>query len=143
MTPHNRRAPFTKRFLKEMRDRLLAARRRAEAELDDLQDLALTPTWNESALEEPADVGSEEYAQEINLDLLEKESDFLTLVDQALARIDESGDRAFGRCEACEDNPKRLCPTCPWIPEERLRNSPWVRNCAEAQAEIERQTESS
>ena len=142
MTPHHRRSPFKKRFLEELRDRLLAARERAVTELDDLQDLALTPTWNESALEEPADVGSEEYAQGINLDLLEKESDFLALVDAALAKLDGEGDRPFGRCEACEDEPRRLCPTCPWIPEERLRNSPWARNCAEAQAELERPTES-
>ncbi len=134
----NQESPFSDTFLEDMRNRMFAARNRAAAEYDDLGDLALEPSGQDAAFEQPADYGSEEYAKDINLDLLGKESQLLALLDEAIARIDGRAERPYGLCEVCEETPKKLCRTCPWIAEERLRNSPWVRNCRQAQEELER-----
>jgi RNA polymerase-binding transcription factor DksA len=137
MTHKRKKAPYSKALLSQLRKRILAARERAEHEVDDLGQLALSPSDSENGLEEPAETGSEEYAQEINLELLDQESSFLRELDAALERLDGEADTPFGLCEACEEEPAHECTTCPWIPQERLRNSPWVRNCAQMQARLE------
>jgi DnaK suppressor protein len=69
-----------------------------------------------------AELGSDNFEQEFTLSLLETEEDTLTLIDDALDRI-ESG--SFGQCVQCEGT----------IPKARLNAIPYTPvciRCAEA-----------
>lgn len=141
MTVKKADSPYPEELLERLRNLLFAIRTRAAAEFRGLGEIALEPSGQDSSFEEPADYGSEEYAERINLDLLEQESDLLRELDEAIERLDGKGDVPYGLCEACENEPQHLCPTCPWITEERLLESPWVRHCAEVQRRDELETE--
>jgi RNA polymerase-binding transcription factor DksA len=56
----------------------------------------------------------------------QRETKFLSYLDDALARI-ENG--TYGICIECIDEPKHLCPTCPLIPKERLLAVPHTQHC--------------
>jgi len=64
----------------------------------------------------PADLGSDNFAQQVTLTLLANEARRLGEIAGALARIEQ---RAFGRCERCQQD----------IPPERLRALPYTRYC--------------
>lgn len=127
---------YVDRFLEDMRRRLLWVSSRAWKDFGDLAASALEPMAPDS-LDSPADRGSEEYAEEMNVGLLETESDLLFEIEEALARIDGRGEYTYGLCDRCREEPRHLCKTCPWIPKARLRYMPWARNCAKAQEELD------
>jgi len=59
----------------------------------------------------PADLGSDNFAQQVTLTLLANEARRLGEIAGALARIEQ---RAFGRCERCQqDNPRSASGPCP------------------------------
>ena len=64
----------------------------------------------------PADVGAEDYEEEVTLGLLEKEDQLLREVNDALERIDQG---TFGVCENCRQR----------IPKRRLDALPYARYC--------------
>jgi DnaK suppressor protein len=64
----------------------------------------------------PADLGTDNYEEEVTLGLLENEDPLLAEVNDALDRIEQG---TFGRCEECRQE----------IPRERLEALPYARYC--------------
>ncbi|MCX7610878.1 MAG: conjugal transfer protein TraR [Ignavibacterium sp.] len=56
----------------------------------------------------------------------QRETKFLTYLEEALKRIEEG---TYGICIACIEEPQYLCPTCPLIPKERLEAVPHTQLC--------------
>ena len=72
-----------------------------------------------------ADVGSDNYEQELTLGLVESERRLLTEIDEAIGRI---GEGTYGVCEV----------TGKAIGKARLNAKPWAKHCIEAAREYER-----
>jgi RNA polymerase-binding transcription factor DksA len=104
------------------RRQLSALKKRLGGALSVLQRDALRPVGGEAAGGlsnvpiHPADLGNENYEEEVALDLMENEQALLAEVNDALNRI-EAG--TFGRCENCNGK----------ISKERLRLLPYARYC--------------
>jgi DnaK suppressor protein len=113
---------MTRAEIDHYRRRLLKLKRRLGADLSELEEETLRPVGGEASggmsdvPVHPADLGNDEYEEEINLTLLENEAQVLAEVNDALARI-ESG--TFGRCENCGRE----------ISKERLEALPYARYC--------------
>lgn len=76
---------------------------------------------NRQAGEELADVGSDNFIREMELDLLTEEGRKIQLLQDAIKRLSEG---EYGLCEAEEcDTPERQ------IEEMRLEAIPWARLC--------------
>ncbi len=73
-----------------------------------------------------ADIASDNFEKELNLDFIQMESAEVRDMDEALARIEEG---TFGTCESC-DKP---------IPKARLRAVPHARLCIGCKREEEGQ----
>jgi len=71
-----------------------------------------------------ADIGSDNYEQDVTLNLIEGESEELREIDSALGRI-EGGQ--YGKCKECDDK----------IPKARLDAIPYTQMCVECKREIE------
>jgi RNA polymerase-binding transcription factor DksA len=114
------------------RDKLLVLRDRLARDVSQLSEEALRQTGGEpsgSLSNTPlhlADLGSDAFAENVTLGMLENENVTLKDVGDALARITEG---TFGRCESCQGD----------ISRERLQALPYARLCLrcahEAQAE--------
>lgn len=63
-----------------------------------------------------ADLGTDNFEQDISLGLMESESDEMQEIEEALERIK---DRTFGLCENCRKK----------VPKERLKAIPYTRLC--------------
>lgn len=72
-----------------------------------------------------ADHAGAAYDREVGARVLETETDLLTEIDAALARITSD---AYGRCETCEAA----------IAPERLEAKPWARHCVPCQSKVEK-----
>jgi DnaK suppressor protein len=113
---------MTKAEIDHYRRRLLAMKRRLGGDLSGLEEEALRPVGAEPSggLSDvpvhPADLASDDYAEEVNLGLLENEEQLLAEVDDALDRIERG---TFGRCENCGRE----------ISRERLEAIPYARYC--------------
>jgi DnaK suppressor protein len=119
---------------RHIEQRLLQERERANAALDRYQEQARTSTEDDGDLtqykQHLADEGTDTMEQEKALLLLEKESQTLTYIDEALERLYKRPE-AFGVCESCGSD----------IPLERLDLVPWARLCHECQERGERVAE--
>ena len=105
--------------LKEIKENLLAEREALITKLkgNDLSvDDAETP--------DPVDLAVRNYSKNVMLAVSENESRQLTLIDEALLRIE---DEEYGACQNCEKdiNPKRLAAI------------PWARYCLDCQQLLE------
>jgi len=109
------------------RYRRLLAHIRAEiaGDIDHLANDAFSGDGARGSVDNPADIGSDSFAQEFSLELLQRDEATLNEVVEALERIREG---TFGLCEACE-NP---------IPKGRLNAMPYARNCIECQRAAEK-----
>jgi len=113
---------MTKADINDFRQRLLALKRRLGGDLDQLEEETLRPVGGESSggLSDvpvhPADMGTENFDVELNLDLLENDAQLLVEVEDALARIEQG---TFGFCENCHQE----------IPRRRLEALPYTRYC--------------
>ncbi|HBR58224.1 MAG TPA: molecular chaperone DnaK [Blastocatellia bacterium] len=105
--------------LKEMKERLLAEK---SLLIDKLKgnDLSI----DDSETPDPVDLAVRNYSKNVMLAVSENESRQLTLVDEALLRID---DDEFGVCQNCE---KPIHP-------KRLAAIPWARYCIDCQELVE------
>ena len=72
----------------------------------------------------PADMGTDNFDEELDLALLENEQQLLVDIDDALARI-KAG--TYGRCENCHRE----------IPRERLEAVPYARYCLRCAKRLE------
>jgi len=113
---------MTKADLNDFRQRLLALKRRLGGDLDQLEEETLRPVGGESSGSlsdvplHPADMGTENFDVELNLDLLENDAQLLVEVEDALDRIEQG---SFCFCEDCHRE----------IPKRRLEALPYTRYC--------------
>ena len=130
------RSPYSESLLADLENRLLWARARIGREFESLVEDTLPV--DEQRADHPSERGSDEYAQSVNLQVLQHDADALWQIEEALERIAGRGDGPYGLCQHCAVAPQHLCPTCPWIPEERLIAVPWATNCAQVQERLDR-----
>jgi RNA polymerase-binding transcription factor DksA len=97
-------------------------RKRLGGDISELEEETLRPVGGEASGDlsdvplDPADLGSDNYEEEVSLGLLENEEQLMEEVNTALERI---GQGTFGRCEQCQTE----------IPRERLNALPYTRYC--------------
>lgn len=121
---------MTKAEIEVIRRRLLLLKDRLGGDLSDLENEALRPVGGEAAgglsnvPVHPADLGTDNFEAEMDLDLLENEQHILVEVSDALARIEQS---TFGRCENCGRA----------IAKERLEALPYARYCITCAKQLE------
>ena len=110
---------MTQSELDRYREQLLSLARRITRDVSDLSGEALRGTGGEasgSLSNTPlhlADLGTDNYEQEVNLSLLENEDQTLEAIKAAVGRIERG---TFGRCERCHKE----------IAKERLRAVPFT-----------------
>jgi DnaK suppressor protein len=106
---------MSKSNLKDIKEKLLAERGQLIEKLKG-NDLSI----DDAETPDPVDLAVRNYSKNVMLAVSENESRQLTLIDQALMRID---DDEYGPCQNCEKpiNPKRLAAI------------PWARFCIECQ----------
>lgn len=104
---------------KDLKKRLLAER---ELLVDKLKGNDLSV--DDSETPDPVDLAVRNYSKNVMLAVSENESRQLTLIDEALLRIE---DDEYGSCQNCENeiNPKRLAAI------------PWARYCLDCQQLLE------
>jgi RNA polymerase-binding protein DksA len=113
---------MTKAELDHFRRKLLALKQRVGGDLTELEEEALKPVGGESSgglfdvPVHPADLGTEEFEEELTLDLIENEAQILEEIDQALERIEQG---TYGVCENCHRE----------ISRARLEALPYTRYC--------------
>ena len=116
---------LSQKDLENFRALLLHLRAEIADDIDDLAADAFSGEAGRLSVDNPADTGSDSFAQEFSLELLQRDETTLGEITEALDRIE---DGSFGRCEGCND----------WIPKTRLNAMPYARNCVSCQREAER-----
>ena len=94
--------------------------RELAGDIDQLEADAFLNDGERPSADNPADIGSDSFAQEFSLELLQRDGETLAMVNEALERV---ADKSFGRCEGCEE----------WIPKERLTAIPFAKYCVSCQ----------
>ena len=123
---------MNKKDREEFKKLLLHRRQQLSDEVEKLSDETLRHNRQEAAGDlssmpiHMADIASDNFEKELNMDFIQMESAELRDIDEALVRVEE-GD--FGICEAC---------TKP-IPKTRLRAVPHARLCVACKREEEGQ----
>ena len=111
---------MSKSSLKETKEKLLVER---ELLINKLKgsDLSI----DDAETPDPVDLAVRNYSKNVQLAVSENESRQLTLIDEALRRLD---DEEYGLCQNCEKdiNPKRLAAI------------PWARYCLDCQELLEK-----
>lgn len=111
--------------LDSYRELLIQLRREMSGDITSLEADAFSTDGDRLSVDNPADIGSESFAQEFSLELLQRDEATLVEIDEALERM-RSG--AFGLCEGCDEP----------IPKARLNAVPHARCCVECQRKKER-----
>ena len=114
----------SKQDLASFRALLEHLRREISGDIDDLATDAFSGDGGKPSVDNPADTGSDSFAQEFSLELLQRDEVTLGEIIEALDRL-ENG--SFGRCEECEG----------WLPKSRLNAMPHARNCVDCQRAAE------
>lgn len=119
-----------------------------------MRDEALRASEQDASVDHLADQGTDNYDQGFMLGLIENEEETIKLIEEALERIEGTGDWDFGTCPLCQeeiDNSKKTKDgkkgkpskaVDPWIPKARLEYLPWARYCVRHQEVEERNRES-
>jgi RNA polymerase-binding protein DksA len=114
------KSPLTKGELKEFRQMLLTKRRVLLGDMNGIEGEALRRSRQDGTGDlsnmptHPADIGSDNYEQEVALGLLESERIMLGEIDQALERIEEG---TYGVCLGTGEP----------IGQPRLKARPWAK----------------
>jgi len=111
---------MNKTILKDIKKKLLAERDLLIEKLKD-NDLSV----DDSETPDPVDLAVRNYSKNVMLAVSENESRQLTLIDEALLRID---DNEYGPCQNCENE----------INAKRLAAIPWARYCLDCQELLEK-----
>ena len=100
------------------RERLLNLRARLQGDMTQMEDNALNKDYSRatSMPTDMAELGSDNFDQQLTLSLLGSEKDTFDQIDLALKRIE---DGSFGQCEECGMA----------IPEARLEAIPYAALC--------------
>ena len=104
---------------------LTQLRREVSGDISDLEADAFSTDGDRLSVDNPADIGSESFAQEFSLELLQRDEATLAEIDEALDRVKLG---TFGMCESCAEA----------IPKVRLNAVPHARFCVECQRKTER-----
>lgn len=110
---------MNKANLKAIKEKLLAER---ELLIDKLKGNDLSV--DDSETPDPVDLAVRNYSKNVMLAVSENESRQLTLIDEALLRIE---DKEYGPCQNCENQ----------INAKRLAAIPWARYCINCQELLE------
>jgi len=116
--------------IERFRRRLIALQKRVGGDLSALEEEALRPVGGASAGNlsdvpvHPADLGTENFDEELDLALVENQEQLLAEIDDALARIERG---TYGRCENCYRK----------ISKERLEAVPYARYCLRCAKRLE------
>ena len=111
---------MTKTQLKDVKERLLKERELLVQKLQG-NDLSI----DDAETPDPVDLAVRNYSKNVMLAVSENESRQLTLIDEAVLRID---DGEYSTCQNCE---KEISP-------KRLQAIPWARYCIACQELVER-----
>lgn len=111
---------MTKTQLKDIKERLLKERELLVQKLQG-NDLSI----DDSETPDPVDLAVRNYSKNVMLAVSENESRQLTLIDEALLRLE---DDEYGVCQNCEKD----------INPKRLQAIPWARYCIDCQELVER-----
>src|SRR5436309_13971900 len=106
--------------LKETKERLLSER---EALIRKLKGSDLSVEDSETP--DPVDLAVRNYSKNVMLAVSENESKQLTLIDEAILRVE---DKEYGLCQNCQKD----------INAKRLAAIPWARYCLDCQELLER-----
>ena len=123
---------MTKAERERYRSRLKDLARRMNGDVDTLREEAMQAQGGEAsgnlsnAPMHLADLGTENFQQELSLSLLEGKTGLLTDVSDALQRLD---DGTFGVCENCQQP----------ISKDRLDALPYTRHCIECAGRLDRE----
>lgn len=111
---------MTKTQLRKIKDKLIEERESIAKKLGS-KDLSI----DDSEMPDPVDLAVKNYSKNVMLSVSENESKQLTLINEALERIE---DDEYGLCQNCENdvNPKRLTAV------------PWAKYCLACQELDER-----
>ncbi len=104
---------------------LMQLRGEMSGDISALEADAFSTDGDRLSVDNPADIGSESFAQEFSLELLQRDEATLVEIDEALERVKNG---AFGLCEGCEEP----------IPKARLNAVPHARFCVACQRKTER-----
>lgn len=113
---------MTHEQMQSYRGQLLALKKRLGADLSKLEEQSLRGAGGQASGNlsnvplHLADLGTDNFEEELNLALLENQDQILDEVNDALERINEG---TFGQCENCEQA----------IPAGRLKVLPYARYC--------------
>lgn len=116
---------LSKGDLESYREILTQLRREVSGDISSLEADAFSTDGDRLSVDNPADIGSESFAQEFSLELLQRDEATLAEIDEALGRV-KAG--TFGLCEGCEEP----------IPKVRLNAVPHARFCVDCQRKNER-----
>ncbi len=111
---------MNKSNLNEIKEKLLAERELLIQKLKG-SDLSV----DDAETPDPVDLAVRNYSKNVQLAVSENESRQLTLIDEALLRID---DKEYGFCQNCEKE----------INAKRLAAIPWARYCLDCQELLEK-----
>jgi RNA polymerase-binding transcription factor DksA len=123
---------MTKAEREYFRDRLLQLARRLSDDVAGLSREALQAKGGEAsgnlsnAPLHMADLGTDNFEQELALSFLETKTQTLEEISAALARLER---RRFGACERCQKE----------IARDRLRAVPFARHCIDCAQEVEKE----
>jgi DnaK suppressor protein len=104
---------------------LLQLQREVSGDIHSLENDAFATDGDRLSVDNPADIGSESFAQEFSLELLQRDEATLGEIQEALGRVDAG---TFGLCEGCDEP----------IPKARLNAVPHARFCVACQRKSER-----
>ena len=128
ITVHKGKSPLNKKELEKFRALLLVKRAELLGDVDSMSNEALRLNDSANLSHMPihmADVGSDNFEQELTLGLVESERRMVAEIDEALDRISEG---TFG---ICVESGKP-------ITKARLDAKPWAKYCIEVAREMER-----
>lgn len=132
------KSKLTKDEMKQFKAALLEIRAKLAHQVGAMEGEALKEGESEVSVDHMADHGTETFAQDFTLSLIENEEATIREIDGALERIN---DGTYGMCEPCIDETLKLCKTCPHIPKMRLEAIPYTRFCVEYARVAERERE--
>jgi RNA polymerase-binding protein DksA len=125
--PRKIKSPLNKRELQYFLQLLLTKRAELIGDMSSMSTEALNPDAANLShyADHMADMGSDNYEQELTLGLVESERQLLTEIDEAIERIREG---TYGVCVATGEP----------IGKPRLEARPWSKYCIEAARAMER-----
>ncbi len=99
---------------------LQGLRNELSGDIDRLEEDALGHDGERVSMDNLADIGSDSFAQEFSLELLQRDEATLSEITDALHRVEEG---TFGQCESCAQQ----------LGKARLSAMPYARLCIECQ----------